>query len=260
MMSAEPLVVHGTFVRRRLAAPPAVGAVWLLHAFADSSLAYRELLESNLGDDFDLYAPDFPGFGVSPVRPGRTSLADVAEVLVELIEDLAPSGQVFLVAHSAASIIATTVTRAIPERVAAVFSVEGNLTAADAYYTGQVARYASGEAFKAAFLEQVFDLAREDGAFRRYFAGVSFADPEALMGWGRSALEMSDAAGDDFISLDCPKVYYWRSQDPPEETRRFIRSSELPTLTYPGSGHWPMVDHPRRCAEDIGRFLRGVSE
>ena len=51
--------------------PDAAGDVWFLHGFGASSYSFMEAFDSPLADRFNLYAIDFPGFGVSPQAEPR---------------------------------------------------------------------------------------------------------------------------------------------------------------------------------------------
>jgi pimeloyl-ACP methyl ester carboxylesterase len=172
-----------------------------------------------------------------------------------LIHVLTPSGTTFLVAHSVGSIIATRTVHRTGDRVAALVSIEGNLTAEDAYYSGRAARYDSGERFKADFLQEMYERSAGDVAFGRYFASIVAAHPAAMMGWGSEAHRLGDGAGEEYRGLDCPKLYYWADEDPPEYRRQFIETNALPNLQYSGAGHWPMIDQPERCGADIAAFF-----
>ena len=257
-MGGALLVADDILVRRRLSDTP-MGAVWFLHAFADSGLAFSEVMDSQLDLQFDLYAPDFPGFGDSPLQRDRTSLDGASEVMIELVDSVSPARELYLVAHSVASVVATRMAQHIGERVKGVFSIEGNLTAADAYFTGQAVEYNTGEEFKIQFLRQLHDLAADDIALMRYFSAASIAHPDALMGWGRSAVELGDVAGDEFAALKCPTLYYWSNADPPDYRRHFIDQAGLENRQYPGDSHWPMIDQPERCISDIAGFFTGLA-
>jgi pimeloyl-ACP methyl ester carboxylesterase len=253
-MSYTLQVVDDILIRRRVIDDP-VGSVWLLHAFADSGFAYHEVMDSQLGSRFDLYAPDFPGFGASPVRRDSTSLEAAADAMIALVDATTATGGLYLVAHSVASVVATWMAQRLGDRVNAVFSVEGNLTAEDAYFTGQAVEYDSPDDFKRNFLSQLDELAADDAAFSRYFAAASLAQPEALMGWGHSVARLGDAAGEQFAALECPKLYYWSDGDPPGYRSSFIADAALPNRQYPGDSHWPMIDQPERCSSDIADFF-----
>jgi pimeloyl-ACP methyl ester carboxylesterase len=72
-------LINGLFVR--MAGPPAGRTLVLLHAFADSSLAFTPLFATPLADRFRLVAPDLAGFGASPPRHSVRTITDHAEAL-----------------------------------------------------------------------------------------------------------------------------------------------------------------------------------
>ena len=235
--------------------PRAIGSIWFIHAFWESGLSYKEMFNSKLSERFNLYVPDFPGFGASPLQVDMTSLENSAEILVELIETISPKGNIFLVAHSIAGIIGTWVAQKLDGRVKAYFNIEGNLTAQDAYFSGQALNYELAQQFKDDFVEIVYEMAHGNVAFKRYFASVCFAHPEALMGWGKSSAQFGISSGEDFRTLQCPKLYYWGEKTTPVETQRFIEIASIPNMRFRDSSHWPMIDQPEKCSEDILNFF-----
>lgn len=253
-MNVKLSIVDDMLLRQRTTAD-ALGSIWFVHAFGESGLCYEELLTSTLGERFNLYVPDFPGFGVSPLQPNRTSLESSSQILIELINAISPRDNIYLVAHSVAGIIGTWAARELGDQAKAYFNIEGNLVAQDAYFTGQVAKHDSALRFKDDFVKQVYEMASDDVAFKRYFASVCVAHPEALMGWGKSAVHHSASAGDEFSALSCAKLYYWGEKTTPEDKQQFIESACLPNLRFHDSGHWPMIDQPQRCSEDVASFF-----
>ncbi|MEM7034295.1 MAG: hypothetical protein AAF629_32430 [Chloroflexota bacterium] len=125
----------------------------------------------------------------------------------------------------------------------------------DAYFSGQAAKYNSAEQFKEAFWHQLYERAQEDKALKRFFASVSLAHPEALMGWGKSSVERSGSSGKAFAGLGCAKLYYWGKHTTSEKTQAFISSASIPTKQFTNSGHWPMIDQPDQCVADIIAFF-----
>ena len=111
--------------------------IWFIHGFAESSFSFVDLFGTSLRDHFNLYAPDFPGFGVTPHRAQGSSIDEASQVLLDLIEQVSPEGRIYLVGHSLGAIICTHVAQQLTARVAAFVSIEGNLTEADAYFQGK---------------------------------------------------------------------------------------------------------------------------
>ena len=233
-------------------------SIWFIHGFAESSYSFSDLFFTSLKDHFNLFAPDLPGFGVSPLNTDRTTLADATPLLIELIKSCSPYGRIILVGHSLGSVVCTNLAQQMRDRSIALVSIEGNLTEADAYFSGQAINHTSGEAFKAHFMSQIYKMAADDKAFQRYFASVRQANPDAMMQWGKASHELSkqSVAGKAYNSLGCPTLYYWGATSTPQATQQFIRSAEINHQEFTNSGHWPMIDQPHQCALDLRAFIR----
>jgi pimeloyl-ACP methyl ester carboxylesterase len=70
----EVALVNNLFVR--MAGPREGPTLILLHAFADSGLAFKPLFDTALASRFRLVVPDLAGFGASPPRAGRRTIAN----------------------------------------------------------------------------------------------------------------------------------------------------------------------------------------
>jgi pimeloyl-ACP methyl ester carboxylesterase len=144
--------------------------------------------------------------------------------------------------------------------VRGVFSIEGNLTCSDGYFSAQATRFQQADAFYQHFLDLVYERAEKSEVYQRYLASVRFASPEAMMAWGGSSalLGGSGRHGLDFVSLKCQKTYYWSMESTPDETRDFIVKYNIPNIQYTGAGHWPMIETPDKCYFAINRFFTSV--
>ena len=185
----EVALINGQFVR--MAGPLGGGTLVLLHAFADSGLAFTPLFATPIADRFRLIAVDLAGFGASPPCDSVRTIADHAQAVVALVASLPALGRVGLVAHSVGSMIAAEAVPHLGARFAGLFSIEGNLTAEDAYFSGRAADFADPLVFKQTFLDDLWNMGREQLALRRYFAGAVLADPTAMWELGRDARRRS---------------------------------------------------------------------
>lgn len=61
-------------------------SIWFIHGFGDSGLAYKEVFDSVLNDEFNLYVIDLPGFGVSPIHSNFISIEEQANLISKIIE------------------------------------------------------------------------------------------------------------------------------------------------------------------------------
>jgi pimeloyl-ACP methyl ester carboxylesterase len=237
-----------------------VAHIWFLHGFGESSLSFKEAFSSELVESYNLFVPDLPGFGVSPLQPERMSIEGMTEVILSLINVFSHNKAILLVGHSLGSVIATRVARKLCETVKGVFSIEGNLTRSDGYFSAQAAEFQQADTFRRHFLDLIYKRAANSDVYQRYLASVRFANPEAMMAWGRSSARLGESGthGLEFVSLKCQKTYYWSMESTPKETQDFIVKYNLPNRQYTGAGHWPMIEIPDECYSEMDRFFASV--
>ena len=260
-MIYHPIIQEGVFLRARInQGGPA--HIWLLHGFGESSLSFREMFSTKLATSYSIFAPDLPGFGVSPCQPGKMSLKAAAGITIDLINALSRNRPVLLAGHSLGSVIATWVAKELGKTVKGVFSIEGNLTASDGYFSALAATFDDATAFYRHLLNLIYKRAERSEAYQRYFASLRFASPKAMMAWGRSSAQLGETGthGTDFASLKCAKLYYWSMESTPEETQRFIEIHNIPNRKYTGDVHWPMVEAPDTCYRHMGEFFESVDK
>lgn len=242
------------------AGQPGRPALWLVHALGDSSGVFEALLGSGLASTFDLVAPDWPGAG-GTASARVDNLDDLAFWLAANVERHTPGVPVGFIGHSLGAAVAV---RAICRLQGAVglFSIEGNLTAADAYFSGLATEFEGAEEFREHFLARIRQLAESGQPSRRdslwrYHASLSRAAPETLWRIGRSAktASRSGALGEEYRALTVPTLYYWSRENTPPETQEYIRKHRLLNIEFAG-GHWPMVEKPIDTARQIDAFFR----
>jgi pimeloyl-ACP methyl ester carboxylesterase len=184
-----------------------------------------------------------PGFGASPPRPTGLTVEEAAQVIRDLIVNFSLSRRIVLVGHSVAGIIATRVAMMLDRSPALVISVEGNLTPADAYFSGQAANFTEPESFYTWFRSKILDRAKDDEVFRRYSCSLQFADPRSLWSLGRCVVGHA-SPGRDFLSLACPSIYYWDPASTTDDAKAFLAQHDVRQRKLEGLGHWPMVTSP----------------
>ena len=234
-------------------------SIWFLHGFGDSGLAYREVFDALLPASFNLYVVDLPGFGVSPLQPDYPSIKEQARLLSEIIrQETQQQHQVNIVAHSLGSLIGTWVCQSLEQRINTYFSIEGNLTEADSYFSSKPLEFDTAEAFARSFEAEVFALAQTEERYKRYYSSLRYANPEGMRNWGFTSQEhvKDNQCGQEFINLNCNKIYLWGDLDTPIETQEFIKVNDLPNKLYKGIGHWHMVENPISLYADIAAIIK----
>lgn len=250
-------LANGLFIR--MAGPSTGRPLLFLHAFADCGLAFVPLFDTPLAAHFRLIAVDLAGFGASPPRKDVLTIAQHAETIVALARSLSPPGPIGLVAHSVASMIAVEAAPRLGVLFGGLFSIEGNLTAEDAYFSGRAADFADACSFKQRFLDDLWTMAQTSRVLRRYYAAATLADPTTLWQFGCDARRMStgDAPGQAYRRIR-PSLYYWSPANTAEATRRWIAKYDFDQHRFADASHWPMVDQPNETARAIGAFYTGI--
>jgi pimeloyl-ACP methyl ester carboxylesterase len=217
--------------------------IWFLPALADSHLCFREVFSHPIAQRMRAFLFDLPGHGASPARPAGLTVDEAARIWCDLIVRLSSSRRVVLVGHSMASIIATRAAQMLNCAPTLLISIEGNLTLADAYFSGQAARFDEPEVFHGWFRSKILEMAQRDEVLRRFSCSLQFADPMTLWTLGRSVLNCS-TPGDDLLGLTCPSIYYWDPGSTTDESKAFLAKHSLRQRKLEGLGHWPMVKSP----------------
>jgi len=251
-------IIDGIFIRHN-ETDNTKQSIWFIHGFADSGLAYREVFDSNLVSDFNLYVADLPGFGVSPLNSKYLSMKDQAYLLAQVIqEEIKGSEKVNIVAHSIGALIGTWICQYLDDKINYYFNIEGNLTEADSYFSSLPLKYKNAEEFTKAFEKEIFKNAKKQERYKRYYSSLRFAEPDGMRNWALTSQEhiKNNKCGFEFIKLNCHKIYIWGDIDTPKETQEFIKEQNLPNRLYKGVGHWHMVENSENLYNDINKTIK----
>lgn len=241
----------------RAAGPADGGTILFIPCLADCGLAYTPLFATPLAQAFRLVAVDLPGCGASPRRDDVLTIAQHAEALAALASAL--PGPIGLVGHSVGSMIAVETARRLGERFGGLFSIEGNLTAEDAYFSGRAADFDDPHAFKQRFLDDLWTMGQEQPILRRFHAMATMADAVGMWTLGRDArrLSVGDAPGQAYLRVR-PSHYYWSPASTVPTTRDWIAGNGLAQQQFADASHWPMIDQPFATAQAMLAFFRSA--
>ena len=225
----------------------------LVAGFGDNRSVFDPLLKTKLAQCYNLAAIDLPGFG-SPPLAGRTTLERLAECLDA---EARRRGATIVLAHSVASIIASLAAMRTGSPIDTIVSLEGNLTADDAYFSGMAAAFDNAADFRAAFLGRLAELARSDPNIERYRAAVSNADAQALWELGVDAHAFSQARTPGEVLAQTPRVlYFYNPANMAPASLKWLETSSLKRVTLPHASHWKCFDQPELLAEHVVEAAR----
>ncbi len=252
-------IVDGAFLRT--VGPIDAPTLILLAGFPDNGYLFEPLFSCELAKRYHLVTVDLWGFGASPRRDGVNTAAQHAHALSELIENYIPKGRaVGLVGHSIAATICVKTAAILGDKISGLFSIEGNLTPDDAFFTGKAANYDDPHEFKREFLKQVWERGQSSDTYRRYYAGAVVANAMAMwrLGCDAKRISVGNELGQSYKDMAQPSLYYWSKESTPKATRKWIERSGINNQIYTGAGHWPSLDKPKETANAIAAFFDKV--
>lgn len=217
--------------------------------FGDNSSMFDGLRITAEADRIDFVPVDLPGFGTD--SQAETNLEAMAGFVLNVCRE---RGARTLMAHSVASIIASLAAEKSQGDIENIVSLEGNLTADDAYFSGTAADFDNPIKFQAAFLER---LSGNDGPIiAAYRDRVALADANALWKLGCDARKFSTKhSPGDLLMRSARILYLHNPKNCPEASIAWLEKSGLENTLLEGASHWPTVDQPDRVAALTEQFL-----
>ncbi len=217
-------------------------ALALVPGFGDHGGMFEALAETGLGDRFALHAIDLPGTGKSEPLAETLTLDRAASIVAETAAEISAN---VIVGHSVGSIVASLAASESSSDIETVLSLEGNLTAADAYFSGSAAGFEEPEVFHADLLARLDERSDTSPVLRRYRDRVAHAEPQSIWELGCDTHRFStvESPGLHLESSAKTVVYIYNPANTPQGSLDWIKGSNLRTLVVNAS-HWFPVDQP----------------
>lgn len=230
-------------------------AILFIAGFGDNASMFESLSNTHLAQTYRLWPVNLPGFG-APALTSQTTL----EALAHIVADRAlEAGAEIIVAHSVASIIASLAAQRSGCPLNTIISLEGNITAEDAYFSGTAADYDDPTAFRTALLARLDQMAADAPIIARYRETVSKANPLALWQLGKDAQRFSlRQVPGDVLKSSGDVVYLYNPENCPESTLRWLEENPMERIVLENATHWKSVDQPDQFADRIAEALRLV--
>lgn len=240
-----------------ISAPGGAGrpAMLMIAGFGDNASLFDPLSDTELARDYHLVGLNLPGFGAPPLAQ-ETTLDALAQVVAEAARQ---TGARIVLAHSVASITASLAARLPDCPLDTIVSLEGNITAEDAYFSGTAVNYGDPLAFRAAFLARLDGMAATSAVVARYRDNVALADPVALWQLGRDAGAFSARQVPGEVLREVRRVcYLFNPPNCPQATLDWLARTPIAQCLLPDTSHWPSIDQPRLLAAETLRMLREI--
>jgi pimeloyl-ACP methyl ester carboxylesterase len=142
-------------------------------------------------------------------------------------------------------------------------NIEGNLTPADASFSRRAVEafhsFAGDSTLWSAWFRSTFvpsltagGSGRPSPSLLRYYSSLLLSRPEAFLANSLEILQLTDVPPGETLSpiaaryaaLTLPKLYCWGTNSLDPETQHLLDRCDLSNRSFPGAGHWPMIDAP----------------
>ena len=224
----------------------------MIAGFGDNASMYDGLRGTALAQKYELLLLNLPGFGATALG-GKTTLASLADWLAIEMER---QGARIIAAHSVASIIATLATRNPKSTIDHILSLEGNLLAGDAYFSGRANEHSDPQSFLEWFTPRIAKRGESDPILARYAKEVARADPQALWELGCDAHRFSQGNHPGEMLREVPRAtYFYNSENCAKASMEWLHASDLPAVELLGASHWPSIDAPEELSQAIETAL-----
>ena len=230
--------------------------LWLLHGLGDSSNVWGFLFSDPAMSNIGMTAVDFPGFGKSPIPPDDVSLPRIVEDLNILINNRHKSESIVIVGHSVGGDIGTLLANQCPELIKGIINVEGNLTNADTFFSGEATTTTNFKKWFGKLEEKIAGLVAHKIVPESYILRLKKCNPQAFQSLAKSVINISgNKIGEIFAQLPQKKSFWYGTSSLSNESHSFINDKKLDTVAFTNAHHWPMFDDPVKFRISLKLFL-----
>ena len=279
-MEREEITLHGHRVSYRQAGWGPV--IVLIHGITGSSDTWLEVIEE-LAEDHTVVAPDLLGHGESAKPRGDYSLGAYASGIRDLLAALGHD-RATVVGHSLGGGVAMQMAYQFPERVERLVLVSSGGLGREVNILLRAAALPGSEFVlplltARPIIERTTSIA---GFFRRlglrpgadleeiWTGFCSLCDVEARAAFVHTLRGIIDPGGQRvsatdrlYLAAEMPSLIVWGERDPVIPFRHGLRASEaMPgsrLVSFPGAGHFPHRDDPRRFTAELLDFMEDTA-
>jgi len=231
----------------------------LVHGYPLDHTIWNEVLPL-LESDFDVILPDLRGFGQSTTVESQYTIADMAEDVAGLLDQLGIEKSA-IVGHSMGGYVSLAFARAHPERVAGLGLVASQAPA-DPPERKQ-GRYEAAEEIVKTGVQPVAEgmpaKLTPDERVQAFVRGLIAAQHPAGLAGALKAMAERDDSSSILSSFQFPVVVVHGDVDEliPVQRAREVKAA-IPNATLmelPGGGHMPMLEDPQATAAALKYLL-----
>ncbi|MCK5058534.1 MAG: alpha/beta fold hydrolase [Candidatus Aminicenantes bacterium] len=238
---------------------PGKTTLLFVHGLGESGLCFKEVFQYPEFDKYNVMIPDLVGYGRSSAAAnGDYSYKSQVRKLQRLILDKS-NGYVIVIGHSLGGDLCTQLCAEDKgSRIKAFVNIEGDLTQAEMFISGQADEAEKDGDFERWFKEDfmLWQVLKDGGkrydSCRRYYASLQFCRPKAFLENAQELVEQNtklkgefeSEIGETYCTLPIKKIFCYGKESIKSDslTLKFIEKNGLKSKKFPGAFHWIMID------------------
>lgn len=235
---------------------------WLLHGYTECADSLNSIFNNAfLTSQFNIYAPDLPGFGASELKPKHKDLTEVTQTLLQTIRQYSSHRPIVLLGHSLGGIIATLLASQLTNRIIMFFNVEGLLVedTVNARSLTRAHNFSNAKGYVDYMCTNLAEPAKNNRYIQRFINNIQASDPEILHAWAKSATRLlaHNRIKKLYSSLDCPTLYIQGERPLARLEAQYLAKycDSHRYTTVKSTGHWPMLERPNQFWQLIASYL-----
>lgn len=228
----------------------------LIHGLGSSARVFDAMRAQPSLQAFPSFAPDLPGFGAHHGDPVLTHPFETASSYLDnYVNDIA--GDLVIVGHSMGGALGLKLAAAIPTRVKAYVSIEGNLIPEDCGLLSRNLAKATIPEEQAAMKAQLIAFAKTlTKSWQDWAEDLTPVDAQSFRNYAHDLVEGTDRGEwmRLFEALLCPKLYIHGDLYKDHKLLSVLPKDIV--RHAPESGHFTMQDQPKICADFIAALIK----
>jgi len=234
-------------------------AVLILHGWGGSSDSWLEVLKILVNYNFQVIAPDLPGFGKSDLPPRGWTVQDYSDFILNFVEKL-KLGQFFLFGHSFGGRIAIKLSGQHPEKLKSLILCDAaGIKFEQSIKTKTI--LAATRIGNALFSARIFAILRERARNLWYFL---LRNRDYVKANGVMRETIKKALNEDLLpelsKIQVKTLIIWGGEDKlvPAKCAHVFKEKISNSLLeiMPKIGHSPHLEEPEKLAQIIVSFLQ----
>lgn len=227
----------------------------LIHGLGSSARAFDALRAQPALQGHATHAPDLPGFGGKADDPALARpFAAAHAFLLDYVNNI--EGPLAVIGHSMGGALGLKLADALPERVSAYVSIEGNLIPEDCGLLSRKLAGAESEEAQNTMKADLIAFAKTlNASWQDWADDLAPVDARTFRNYARDLVNGTDSGEylTLFEALSCPKLYMHGDLYKDQKLLTVLPSEIVRHV--PDSGHFTMQDQPALSATAILNFL-----